>query len=370
MKTLILSVDRDDDIGTKAGIKGPIIGREDNLNAAMKLGLADPEDSDVNTVLSAVTVYDERIHMGEDAEVATITGDVRVGTISDRVLIQQLERVLEEVKPDRVFLVSDGAEDEYIFPVVSSRIRVDHVRRVIVRQTAGIESTYYTLVRAMRNPKVRRKVVFPVGLALVVFSAIFLTAPELAPAIVTLAIGLYLLVISLPFSSVSDLVAKATAYYGNLRSRFAIRDFSVIFNIVAFIFVLLGVSFGVDLALTVDLGLTGAAVTQMLVRFLLGSLWWFMVAVLTFEFGKAVTAYLQRGRAPKHTLVVAGSFIAIGLVIFGLVQILQGIFGGVNLTSALPLIFTSLGMAILIVIVAAFSYRGREEKPVEDSWRH
>src|SRR3990172_1558512 len=351
MKTLILSVDRDDDIGTKAGIKGPIIGREDNLN-------------------SAITVYDERVHMGEDAEVATITGDVRVGTISDRVLIQQLERVLEEVKPDRVFLVSDGAEDEYIFPAVSSRIRVDHVRRVIVRQTAGIESTYYTLVRAMRNPKVRRKVVFPVGLALVVFSAIFLTAPELAPAIVTLAIGLYLLVISLPFSSVSDLVAKATAYYGNLRSRFAIRDFSVIFNIVAFIFVLLGVSFGVDLALTVDLGLTGAAVTQMLVRFLLGSLWWFMVAVLTFEFGKAVTAYLQRGRAPKHTLVVAGSFIAIGLVIFGLVQILQGIFGGVNLTSALPLIFTSLGMAILIVIVAAFSYRGREEKPVEDSWRH
>src|SRR3990172_831456 len=283
MKTLILSVDRDDDIGTKAGIKGPIIGREDNLNAAM-------------------TIYDERIHMGEDAEVATITGDVRVGTISDRVLIQQLERVLEEVKPDRVFLVSDGAEDEYIFPVVGSRIRVDHVRRVIVRQTAGIESTYYTIVKAMRNPKVRRKVVFPVGLALVVFSAIFLTAPELAPAIVMMAIGMYLLVISLPFSSVSDLVAKATAYYGNLRSRFAIRDFSVIFNIVAFIFVLLGVSFGVDLALTVDLGLTGAAVTQMLVRFLLGSLWWFMVAVLTFEFGKAVTAYLQRGRAPKHTL--------------------------------------------------------------------
>src|SRR3990170_499752 len=365
MKTLILSVDRDDDIGTKAGIKGPIIGREDNLNAAMKLGLADPEDSDVNTVLSAVTVYDERIHMGEDAEVATITGDVRVGTISDRVLIQQLERVLEEVKPDRVFLVSDGAEDEYIFPVVGSRIRVDHVRRVIVRQSAGIESTYYTIVKAMRNPKVRRKVVFPVGLALVVFSAIFLTNPGLAPPIVMMAVGMYLLLISTPFSSLGDFVEKAGAYYDKVRARFAARDFSIIFNLVALILILVGISFGFDVARN-----SGAAVTEMLLLFLAASLWWFIISILTFEFGKALTAYLQRGRAPKHTLIVAGSFMAVGLVLLGLVQILQGLFGIENLGSVLPLLFVSLGMAILIVISAAFTYRGREEKPVEDSWRH
>ena len=368
MKTLVLSVDRDDDIGTKAGIKGPIIGREDNLQAAVKLGLADPEDSDVNTLLSAITVYDERVHMGEDAEVATITGDVRVGTISDRVLIQQLERVLEEVKPDRVFLVSDGAEDEYIFPVVGSRIRVDHVRRVIVRQSAGIESTYYTIVKAMRNPKIRRKVVFPIGLALVVFSAIFLTNPGLAPAIVMMAIGMYLLVISTPFSSLGDFVEKAGAYYDKVRARFAARDFSIIFNLVALILVLVGISFGVDTA--VNVGRSGAAFTALLLLFLAGSLWWFVIAILTFEFGKAFTAYLQRGRAPKHTLIVAGSFRAVGLVLLGLVQILQGLFGIENLGSVLPLLFVSLGMAILIVISAAFTYRGREEKPVEDSWRH
>src|SRR3989304_4770703 len=115
-------------------MKGPLSGRDENLVGATKLGLADPEDSDVNTILTAIAIYDERVKLGEDAEVATITGDGRVGTISDRILTQQLEQVLEEVKPDRAFLVSDGAEDEYIFPIISSRIRVDHVRRGVVRQ--------------------------------------------------------------------------------------------------------------------------------------------------------------------------------------------------------------------------------------------
>ena len=51
MKILVLCVDRDDDIGVKTGIKGPLVGRDDNLAAATKLGLADPEDSDRKSVV-------------------------------------------------------------------------------------------------------------------------------------------------------------------------------------------------------------------------------------------------------------------------------------------------------------------------------
>jgi len=324
----------------------------------------------VNTILTALAMYDERVNLGEDAEIATITGDVRVGPISDRILTQQLEQVLEEVKPDRVFLVSDGAEDEYIFPIISSRIRVDHVRRVFVRQSPAIESTYYMIVKAMRNPKIRRKLVFPVGLALVVFSALFLFNPAVAPAIVGLTIGLYLLVISLPFSSLSEFVEKSAEYYRGLRRRFAARDFSPIFNLVALIVVLLGISFGIDLARTVKWTDPGASVTQMVVLFLAGSLWWFMVAILTFESGNAVTAYLQKGRAPKHTLIVAGAFLAIGIIVLLLAQLLGGIFPYVNLNSLVPLVGVILLMAILVMVSGAFTYREREERPAEDGWRH
>jgi putative membrane protein len=361
MKTLVLCVDRDDDVGTKTSLKGPLIGRDENLDAATRLGLADPEDSDVNTILTAIAVYDDQSKLGEDTEVATITGDVRVGPISDRILTQQLEQVLEEVKPDRAFLVSDGAEDEYIFPVISSRIRVDHVRRVYVRQSPAIESTYYTIVRAMRNPKIRRKIVFPVGLALVVFSAIFLYSPVLAPAIVGLAIGLYFLVISLPFASLADVVKKAGEYYESIRTRFATRDFSLMFNIVSLIIVLVGVSLAINVATRPE---QAGPVNQIVV------LSAFIAAVLTYESGKVVTAYLQKGKAPKHTWIVAGSLIAVGLLLFGLWQVLQPILGLQELSATLPLTLASIGGAILIVIAAVLSFREREERAPEDGWRH
>src|SRR5438445_234238 len=146
-------------IGVKTGLQAPLIGRDQNLAAATKLGLADPEDSDVNALLSAVSIYDGLLKENTDAEVATICGDVRVGAVSDLVLTKQLDQVLEQLRPDRVFLVSDGAEDEAFSPLIGSRIRADHVSRVSVRQTPTAESSYSTIGRQLKNPRVRRKIV-------------------------------------------------------------------------------------------------------------------------------------------------------------------------------------------------------------------
>src|SRR5256884_241343 len=72
MKTLVLCVDRDNDIGAKTGLQAPLIGRDQNLAAATKLGLADPEDSDVNALLSAVSIYDGLQKDNTDAGLALI----------------------------------------------------------------------------------------------------------------------------------------------------------------------------------------------------------------------------------------------------------------------------------------------------------
>ena len=58
MKKLVLCVDRDDDMGEKAHVISPVIGRQENLNAAVALALVDPEDSDVNTTLAGIKIYD------------------------------------------------------------------------------------------------------------------------------------------------------------------------------------------------------------------------------------------------------------------------------------------------------------------------
>ena len=95
MKVLVLCIDRDDDLGLKTKIEGPVIGRHECVRAALALGLADPEDADTNTMLAAISTYEELTKKGINAEVATITGDVNVGYQSDIELTRQLEETLE-----------------------------------------------------------------------------------------------------------------------------------------------------------------------------------------------------------------------------------------------------------------------------------
>src|SRR5438132_2525106 len=244
MKTLVLCVDRDNDIGVKTGLQAPLIGRDRNLQAATKLGLADPEDCDVNALRSAVSIYDGLQKENTDAEVATICGDVRVGAVSDLVLTKQLDQVLEQLRPDRVFLVSDGAEDEAFSPIIGSRIRVDHVRRVYVRQTPTAESLYYTIGRQLKNPRVRRKIVALLRFVLLLFGAIYLALPNLASGLALILAGLYFIMISLPFQSVGDVFKKAGETYERVRASVANGNLGIFFNVSALILILVGIFFG------------------------------------------------------------------------------------------------------------------------------
>ena len=81
---LVVCVDRDDDLGRKAGVVGPVVGRASVLEAAMKLGTADPEDADTNAMFAAIHLLDQIREAGEEAEVVVLTGSPKVGVLSDR----------------------------------------------------------------------------------------------------------------------------------------------------------------------------------------------------------------------------------------------------------------------------------------------
>ena len=171
VRTLVLTVDRDNDLGVKAGIRGPVIGRKDTLRAAMKLGIADPEESDTNAILGALNHHDKLVEnaQGDDEiQIALLTGDVRVGPRSDRAIAMQLDEVIQEFQPDSAILITDGADDEASLPIITSRVRVDHVEKVIVRQSKGIESTYYYVAKAIDDPRWRAKLLVPVAIFLMI----------------------------------------------------------------------------------------------------------------------------------------------------------------------------------------------------------
>jgi len=55
--------------------------------------------------------------------------------------------------------------------------------------------------------------------------------------------------------------------------------------------------------------------------------------------------------------------VALGLLVLGMTQILQTIFGNYNPSASLPLIYLSIGLALFLVAVTGLSYRSREERP-------
>lgn len=171
VRTLVLTVDRDNDLGVKAGIRGPVIGRKATLSAALRLGLADPEESDTNAILGALHRHDklnEEIVGDDEVQIALLTGDVRVGARSDRAIAIQLDEVIQDFQPDRAILVTDGADDEVALPIITSRVRVDHVEKVIVRQSKGIESTYYYVVKAIEDPRWRARLLVPIAAVMII----------------------------------------------------------------------------------------------------------------------------------------------------------------------------------------------------------
>lgn len=199
MKTLILCVDRDDDLGKKAGVQSPIIGRRRNLDAAVALGLADPEDSDTNALLSAIHLHDKELKAlegtGDQVEVATITGHPSLGLKADRKLTAELDEVVALVRPDEAILVSDGAEDEQILPLLQSRVRVAHVHRSIVKQAPRLEGFFYVLTRLLDDEKQARRFVLPFGIILLVWGLAYLFGLQSFAWGATLAIAGFTLVV-------------------------------------------------------------------------------------------------------------------------------------------------------------------------------
>ncbi len=146
MKTLVLCIDRDNDVGEKVNVKGPIIGVAENIKVASNMALVDPEDTDINAIFGAVKIAKEL-----NTEIVTLTGDRNVGIISDEEISRQLDKVIEKFKPESVILVADGTEDEQIIPIVQSRIKINSVRTIIVRQSKELEKAYFKILNFIKE---------------------------------------------------------------------------------------------------------------------------------------------------------------------------------------------------------------------------
>jgi putative membrane protein len=293
---LVLCVDLDDDLGRKTGLETPVVGREAVEDAAVDLATADPEDSDVNVMFQGIHVLDDlRAEEDEQVEVAAVTGVQGSEVRATRAVGEEVDTVLARLSTGesvRAIVITDGAQDESVLPVIRSRVPVDSVRRVVVRQAQDLESMYYTVKQVLADPETRGTLLVPLGILLLIYPfvtiATFFDVPGAAVlGLISALLGLYTLFRGLGLESTVDDVAdraRNLLYAGRV---------TIITYVVAAALLVVGGVEGVETLRAVRAGLGGtpSAVT-VLAALVNGAIRWFAAAGITSSLGQVTDEYL------------------------------------------------------------------------------
>ena len=304
MSTLVVYVDR----GGGVGHDEPVVGWEAVQALVTDVGLEDPEDSRVNCLLETLHVARDLRDGGEEAIVAVISGGSD-GIKTDRAIARQADRLVSEHDLDSAIVVTDSAGDERLVPIIESRVRVDAVDRVVVRQSHDIESTYYLLKQFLGDEELRGTVLVPIGAALLAFPMLLLLADNVAVALSAIAgvIGLFLLYKGL---GIDDAVSALPI---RIRDAFYSGQVSLVTYVVGAGLALIGVfAGGIGAA-----GTEGAGNLLVVLRFLFDSVPWFAAAALAAATGRLIDELLGEEGVSGALMNLPFGVVAIGLVIRG-----------------------------------------------------
>lgn len=321
---LVLCVDMDDDIGRKTGLETPLVGRESVEQGAVALAKADPEDSDVNVLFKGLQIADDLKH--EQPVVAAVTGVEGRDVAAARAVGLEVDRVLEILDADpemvQTIVVTDGAQDESVLPVIRTRVSVDSVRRVVVRQAEGLESAYYTMKQVLNDPETRGTILVPLGILVLIYPISIIASrfdmPGAVLGSVSALIGLYLIARGF------DLQARL--YHTIVRARrslYAGRVTIITYSVAIALLVVAGISATGRLeSLQAD---TVGEVGPLLMAAALvdGALLWLAAAGIMTSLGQITDAYLH-DRLRVRYLNAPFYVVAIAAVLHGLSAYLLG----------------------------------------------
>ncbi len=141
-RLLVICVDRDDDVGEKAGVATPVVGRNACIEAAQKLALEDPEDADANSIFYAIKTYEDLARKGYQVEVIVVAGVGDRGVQADEKIVREVKSVLERFSANGAVIVSDGEDDESVIPIIQNVIPIVSVQRVVMKVSRSVEYSY------------------------------------------------------------------------------------------------------------------------------------------------------------------------------------------------------------------------------------
>ncbi|WP_247729768.1 DUF373 family protein [Halovivax limisalsi] len=359
---LVLCVDLDDDLGRKTGFDTPVIGRDPVEAAALALATADPEDSDANVIFQGLHVYEDLAARDESVEVAIVTGNEEGSVSASREIGDEVDTVLASLSTSEdvtSLIVTDGAQDESVLPVIRARVPIDGVRRVVVRQAQNLESMYYTIKQVLADPETRGTILIPLGILLLIYPlallGMLLDYPGLVLGTISTLLGLYLISRGLGLGAYLDGAADRLA-----RSLYAGRT-TLIAYVVALALVAIGIVSGRDAVAAAEATGGGLDLPLAASAFLYGSVHWVAAAGLTTSLGQITDEYIA-GRLKWRYLNAPFYVISIALV----VHAVAGFFVG---DRSLTYLATAITGGTLLGIVSTLTFAVAESRATTESGR-
>jgi putative membrane protein len=363
---LILCVDLDDDLGRKTGFGTPVVGRDAVKEAAVALATADPEDSDVNVCFQGVHLHDEiEAEEGDESvEVAVVTGTAKADVSANRKVGEEVDTVLASLSTGEdvsAVVVTDGAQDESVLPVIRSRVPIDGVRRVVVRQAQDLESMYYTIKQVLADPETRGTILIPLGILLLIYPiavlAELLGLPGSTLGLISALLGLYVLFRGLGLEDTID-GALERVRVGLFSGRIQLITYVVAAALLA-----VGSVGGIETAETLTGGdperlRTGAA-------FVYGAVQWFAAGGVVAALGRITDEYLAGGFRWRY-LNAPFYVVAIAIVLHGVSAFFLALpFAGLSYLAVTLTTGTLLGLAsTLAFAVAEQRYSGTQDSEI------
>lgn len=329
MRLLVLNVDRDDDLGRKTGIRAPVLGREEMLRAATALALADPEEADANGMFAAIKEFDDiekrRADYGAEVVfVGAVTGHIREGLFADHAIAQQIDQLIELTGAQAVVLVSDGNEDEHVVPILKTRVKVNGVRRVVVKQARNLEGFLALFSRLIHDEKLQKRFFLPLALLLIAAgAAVLLGKPE-----VFVASGLFLAAVYIIFQ-VSGLQGPLGGVMHGISLQMRAGKLSLFASVLAF----LGIVVGGFLTLREVEPASQLGTTRYTVLFAMSMYWWIVGAVALILGGRAMDRHVRREQPAARYWQWLLFVLAAATALYAVIQVLEGVTRADPLTS-------------------------------------
>ncbi len=297
-RILVLIVDRDADVEEALGVKTPIYGEARVLDVGVKFAIEKPEDSDANVIFAGVNLYRKLRSEGEDVEVAIVSGDKLDPVKADLKIRRELEELKKLINFTSIILVSDGAEDEAVIPVVQSVAPVSSVKRIIVEQWRGVEETYILIGRYIKKALLEPR-----------FSRMFLGIP----GFIILSLAILKLTGYLSYASViAGLIIGAAMVVRGFNLEEKIMEYWTASPIMFIASAISAITLAVAISLfTYTLKTEGATITT-LGAAISGSTPFFGLSIFSLLLGKSIVKLIERNSRVWHDIIgMAATVIAI-----------------------------------------------------------